>query len=119
MTTTFCITDLPGVCRRRGWPVAALLMERWFRGGGRVLTAAQRRDLDDPRQMPSSAVCLETIRMDWALQFSRVRAQYDQLLAHETYTTGRGLKQLEQRVRRAASLVAGASTFQLGDLTRP
>lgn len=36
--TTFGLADLPGVARRQGLPMTALLMERWFRDPARVLS---------------------------------------------------------------------------------
>ncbi|SDC48469.1 hypothetical protein SAMN05192589_102288 [Paracidovorax valerianellae] len=95
----FQLDDIPGVMRSRmGWPVAAALMERWFRGAGFQVPEDMKRSLPTSPTHRLSAAHLDetTVKMAWALGFARVRTALAKLQAQ--WISPAGLRQLQKRV---------------------
>ncbi|AVT12691.1 DUF6402 family protein [Paracidovorax avenae] len=95
----FRLDDIPGVMRSRlGWPVAAALMERWFRGAAfempDTIKSGQRRLVD----LNSAQLDEDTVTMQWALGFARVQAAMSRLQAQ--WNSPAGIEQLQRKVTR-------------------
>ncbi|SFD33724.1 DUF6402 family protein [Paracidovorax konjaci] len=117
-TRRFQLDDIPGVMRSRlGWPVAAALMERWFRGAGFAITlpiklSAPSQEL---HQLPSSQLEENTVTMAWALGFARVRTAVSMLQAQWNSPAG-----IELLQRKAARQTLGQTRpWRFGNLNHP
>ncbi|GKS85308.1 DUF6402 family protein [Acidovorax sp. SUPP1855] len=97
----FQLDDIPGVMRSRmGWPVAAALMERWFRGAAFEMPYEMKRG-DPPHQTATLNVAQldeSTVSMAWAMGFARVRAAMAKLQAQ--WSSPAGLSLLKDRVEK-------------------
>ncbi|GKT22185.1 DUF6402 family protein [Acidovorax sp. SUPP3334] len=97
----FQLDDIPGVMRSRmGWPVAAALMERWFRGAAFEMPDAMKLG-DAPHQtFTLNSVQLDdsTVSMAWAMGFARVRSAIAKLQAQ--WASPAGLSLLKDRVNK-------------------
>ena len=71
----FTIRDIPAAMRLNGWSVGAALMDRWFVGPQRGMTAGNKANL---AAWPDAETRLVT--MQWALRFSRVAEARQRLL---------------------------------------
>lgn len=115
----FQLDDIPGVMRSRlGWPVAAALMERWFRGAGFEMTGEMKLSLEKNRlsQLPATRLDENTVSMAWALRFARVHAAMKQLQANWASPAGR--VQLQKRVLNWLG-VREPRVWRFGDLNLP
>ncbi len=112
----FRLDDIPGAMRSRlGWPVAATLMERWFRSTAsempNTIKSGQRRLIDlDPTQLDEG-----TVTMQWALGFARVKAAMSRL--QNQWNSVAGLEQLQRKVTR--QMAAQTRPWRFGDLAQP
>jgi len=97
----FQLDDIPGVMRSRmGRPVAAALMERWFRGAGFEMPDAMKLG-DAPHQTAAlNSVQLDesTVSMAWAMGFARVRTAIATLRAQ--WASPAGVSLLRDRVEK-------------------
>ncbi|AVS76123.1 DUF6402 family protein [Paracidovorax cattleyae] len=112
----FQLEDIPGVMRSRlGWPVAAALMERWFRGAAFEMPDEMKLSLEKNRlsQLPAARLDENTVTMAWALRFPRVHAAVEQLQANWASTAGR--VQLQKRVLSWRGM-RGQGNWRFGDL---
>ncbi len=115
----FRLDDIPGVMRSRlGWPVAAALMERWFRGVGFEITLPIKRSLPPNRlrQLPDWQLDEDTVHMEWALGFARVRAAMASLQAQ--WNSPAGIAQLKRRIEEQMGSIASQS-WRFGNLNQP
>ncbi|GKS93902.1 DUF6402 family protein [Acidovorax sp. SUPP2825] len=97
----FQLDDIPGVMRSRmGWPVAAALMERWFRGAAFEMPDAMKRGNPPHQTATLNAVQLDegTVSMAWARGFARVRTAMATLQAQ--WASPAGLARLKDRVEK-------------------
>lgn len=96
----FRLDEIPGVMRLHlGWPVAAALMARWFRGVGFAISPSIKRSRSPNKlhQLPASQLEENVVSMGWALGFSRVRAAVSQLQAQ--WISPAGMAELQDRVK--------------------
>ncbi len=112
----FRLDDIPGVMRSRlGWPVAAALMERWFRGAAfempDTIKSGQRHLVD----LNSAQLDEDTVTMQWALGFARVQAAMSRLQAQWNSLAG------IQRLQGQVTLQAPGQTqpWRFGNLNQP
>lgn len=115
----FQLNDIPGVMRSRmGWPVAAALMERWFRGAAFEMPDAMKLG-DRPHQTATlNALQLDesTVSMAWALGFARVRTAMATL--HAQWANPAGLARLKDRVEKQSGERLQPS-WRFGSLGQP
>ena len=114
----FRLDDIPGVMRSRlGWPVAAALMERWFRGAGFEITLPIKLSTPPKQlhQLPASQLDENTVTMQWALGFVRVQTAVSLLQAQ--WNTPAGIQRLQTQVNRQA--IGQHGTWRFGDLNQP
>lgn len=115
----FQLDDVPGVMRSRmGWPVAAALMERWFRGAAFEMPDAMKLG-DSPHQtgtLNSAQLDESTVSMAWALGFARVRTAVATLQAQ--WASPAGLSVLRDRVGRQGMGRPG-QPWRFGSLGQP
>lgn len=114
----FQLNDIPGVMRSRmGWPVAAALMERWFRGAAFEMPELMKRGRDpfELSQLGSLRLDESAVTMNWALGFARVRAAMVKL--QKEWATPSALLLLKKRIN---DQTAGASQpSRFGNLAQP
>ncbi|AVS75835.1 DUF6402 family protein [Paracidovorax cattleyae] len=118
-TRIFQLRDIPNVMRSRlGWPVAASLMERWFKGAPFAMPAEMKesRGIYPLKNLSQAHLDESLVNMSWALQFNRVRTAMQQL--QTTWSSPAGIKQLKVRVDRAAPAHAG-QCWRFGNLGLP
>ncbi|SFE08939.1 DUF6402 family protein [Paracidovorax konjaci] len=117
-TRRFQLDDIPGVMRSRlGWPVAAALMDRWFRGAGFAITLPIKHSLP-PKQLhrlPASQLDENTVTMQWALGFARVQAAVSRLQAQ--WNSPAGIAQLQERVKQQG--LGQIRSWRFGNLNQP
>ncbi|GKT00777.1 DUF6402 family protein [Acidovorax sp. SUPP3434] len=116
----FQLDDIPGVMRSRmGWPVAAALMERWFRGAPFKMPGPMKRGEAVSRPSTLSAAQLDenTVSMAWARGFARVNAAMAKLQSQ--WATPAGVVQLKKIVREQGLGRLGTQAWRLGDLSKP
>jgi len=114
----FRLDDIPGVMRSRlGWPVAATLMERWFRGAAFEITLPIKLSAPSQRlhQLPASQLDENTVTMRWALGFARVQAAMSKLQAQ--WDSPAGIMELQRKVTRQA--LGQTSPWRFGNLNQP
>ncbi|ATG94342.1 DUF6402 family protein [Paracidovorax citrulli] len=112
----FRLDDIPGVMRSRlGWPVAAALMERWFRGAAfempDTIKSGQRHLID----LNSAQLDEDTVTMQWALGFARVRAAMSLLQAQ--WNSPAGIAQLQERIKQQS--MRQTQPWRFGNLNQP
>lgn len=115
----FQLDDIPVVMRSRmGWPVAAALMERWFRGAAFEITGPIKLSLGKDRlsRLPPARLDESIVTMAWALRFARVQAALRQLSSG--WASPAGLAQLQKRVGQWSG-VRNSGTWKFGDLSLP
>ncbi|MDA8448546.1 DUF6402 family protein [Acidovorax sp. NCPPB 3859] len=113
----FRLDDILGVMRSRlGWPVAAALMERWFRGAAFEITLPIKLSAPSQRlhQLPASQLDENTVTMRWALGFARVQAAMSKLQAQWNSTAG--IVELQRKVTRQA--LGQTSPWRFGNLNQ-
>lgn len=114
----FRLDEIPGVMRSHlGWPVAAALMERWFRGVGFAISLPVKisKSPNKLHQLPASQLEENVITMGWALGFSRVRAAVSQLQAR--WNSPAGMVELKKRVEQQT--IGKTPPWRFGDLNQP
>lgn len=114
----FRLDDIPGVMRSRlGWPVAAALMERWFRGTGFAISLPIKRSErpNQLHQLPASQLEENAVPMQWALGFARVGAAVSQLQAQ--WKSPAGIVELQRKVTRQT--LGQTRPWHFGDLNQP
>ena len=112
----FRLDDIPGVMRSRlGWPVAAALMERWFRGA--AFEMPETTKIGKRRLVDLNSTQLEecTVTMHWALGFARVRTAVSVLQAQ--WNTSAGMAQLQERSKQQA--MGRTQPWRFGNLSLP
>ncbi|PTT17311.1 hypothetical protein DBR12_18485 [Acidovorax sp. HMWF029] len=100
----FQLLDIPEVMRSRlGWPVAASLMERWFRSPAFEMSDSIKRSLtpNQLHKLPEAQLDENKVSMAWALGFVRVQAAMLQL--QKNWANPAGLKQLQTRIERQSN----------------
>lgn len=112
----FRLDDIPNVMRARlGWPVAAALMDRWFRAPAYVMSDAVKsgRAPHQLAQLNPAQLDEHTVKMTWALSHARVQAAVVKLQAK--WASPAGVTQLQRRVSEQG---VGRSTqcWQFGNL---
>lgn len=115
----FQLDDIPGVMRSRmGWPVAAALMERWFRGAAFEMTDEIKLSQGPKRlsRLLPAQLDENTATMAWALGFARVRAAMSKLQAQ--WASPGAFELLKQRVN-AQAMVNVSGPWRFGDLAQP
>ncbi|WP_353618345.1 DUF6402 family protein [Paracidovorax avenae] len=102
---------------RLGWPVAAALMERWFRGAGFEITRSIKRSLPPGllHQLPASQLDEDTVTMQWALGFSRVQAAVSRLQSE--WSSPAGIVELQRKVTRQT--LGRIPPWRFGNLNQP
>lgn len=119
MGVAFWLGDVPGVMRRQGWTKGAECMERWFRYGAYIMSAAEKAGNVDYRTLPGSLVETRICTMAWAMRFERVRQ------AAEALRTGWNTPASAALLRRrlGGQLVPAPDgsprEFRFGDLSAP
>ncbi len=114
----FRLDEIPGVMRSHlGWPVAAALMERWFRGVGFAINLPIKisKSPNKLHQLPASQLEENVVTMGWALGFSRVRAAVSQLQAR--WNSPAGMVELKKRVEQQT--IGKTPPWRFGDLNQP
>ncbi|WP_026432837.1 DUF6402 family protein [Paracidovorax oryzae] len=114
----FRLDEIPGVMRSHlGWPVAAALMERWFRGVGFAINLPIKISKSPNKllQLPASQLEENVVTMGWALGFSRVRAAVSQLQAR--WNSPAGMVELKKRVEQQT--IGKTPPWRFGDLNQP
>ncbi|MDA8455880.1 DUF6402 family protein [Acidovorax sp. GBBC 3334] len=117
-TRRFQLDDIPGVMRSRlGWPVAAALMDRWFRGAGFAITLPIKLSAPPKQlhQLPTSQLDENTVTMQWALGFARVRTAVSALQAQ--WNSPAGMVELQNKVIRQT--LGQARPWRFGNLNQP
>lgn len=113
----FQLTDIPEVMRSRlGWPIAAQLMDRWFRHTKFEMPVAMKLG-KSPYQLAKlteEQLDESTVKMSWALGFARVQAAMLKLKTQ--WASSAGLELLQERVMRQG-IGKGASCWQFGNLS--
>ncbi|MBF9264860.1 DUF6402 family protein [Paracidovorax cattleyae] len=116
----FQLDDIPGVMRSQlGWPVAAALMERWFRGAAFEMPGEMKAGEAAYRPVVLQATHLDenTVSMNWARGFSRVNAGIAKLQSQ--WATPAGISQLKKLVREQSMAHIATQTWRFGDLAQP
>jgi hypothetical protein len=113
----FTLRDIPTAMRRSGWPVGAVLMERWFNAPARTMSAAEKAGRTASPDIETAAVT-----MRWALGFGRVASAHAELVG--SWRVASRLQAaspvLTNRVRAWRTARGGGGTsFRFGDLARP
>ncbi|AVS79076.1 hypothetical protein C8244_17525 [Paracidovorax avenae] len=114
----FRLDEIPGVMRSRlGWPVAAALMERWFRGVGFAISPSIKlgKPLTKLHQLPASQLEENVVTMEWALGFSRVQVVVSQLQAQ--WNSPAGMERLKTLVKQQTR--GQTRPWRFGDLNQP
>ncbi|MDA8456007.1 DUF6402 family protein [Acidovorax sp. GBBC 3334] len=117
-TRRFQLDDIPGVMRSRlGWPVAAALMDRWFRGAGFAITLPIKLSTPPKQlhQLPSSQLDENTVTMQWALGFARVQAAMSKLQAQ--WNSPAGIQRLQTQTNQQA--IRQPRPWRFGNLNQP
>ncbi|MDA8445456.1 DUF6402 family protein [Paracidovorax valerianellae] len=118
-TRLFQLRDISSVMRSRlGWPVAAALMERWFKGAAYQMTKEMKFSEPPSRliQLPAQHLDESTVMMEWALGFARVQAAMASL--RSKWASPAGIAQLKDRVDRQ-SRGRQDQCWRLGNLALP
>lgn len=116
----FTLIDVPSSMRREGWTVGATLMERWFDANAWTMPGTVKTG-DTPA--PASGIDAGTVKMRWALGFSRVAAANTNLL--NTWSRGERLPksagQVANQLRRWITQhgLSGRQPFRFGNLSQP
>ncbi|SFD82261.1 DUF6402 family protein [Paracidovorax konjaci] len=117
-TRRFQLDDIPGVMRSRlGWPVAAALMDRWFRGAGFAISRPIKRSQspNELHQLPAWQLEENTVTMGWALGFARVQAAVSRLQAQ--WHSPAAMVELQSKVTRQTG--GRARPWRFGNLDQP
>ncbi|MDA8452928.1 DUF6402 family protein [Acidovorax sp. NCPPB 3859] len=115
----FQLEDIPGVMRSRlGWPVAAALMERWFRGAAFEMPDLMKQGRDNYRLSRLIPAYLDesTVTMAWALGFARVRSAMKQLQAQ--WASPAGKAQLRFHLKKQSDIQT-EPRWRFGNLALP
>ncbi|AVS76065.1 DUF6402 family protein [Paracidovorax cattleyae] len=113
----FRLDDIPGVMRSRlEWPVAAALMERWFRGAAFVMPETTKSGQRYLSHLSSSQLEENMVTMQWALGFARVRTAVSALQAR--WNSPAGIEQLKRRIEQQMSGPA-SQRWRFGNLNQP
>ncbi|MDA8454458.1 DUF6402 family protein [Acidovorax sp. GBBC 3334] len=116
-TRRFQLDDIPGVMRSRlGWPVAAALMDRWFRGAGFAMPETIKSGQRYLSHLSPSQLEENTVTMQWALGFTRVRTAVSALQAR--WNSPAGIAQLKRRIEQQMS-GPGSQRWRFGNLNQP
>ncbi len=78
----FHIDMIPDAMREMGWEMDPKLMEHWFEISPAFIftTESKRKTSDeDARNLPSTQVSTEIVKMSWALKFEQVSAGIEEL----------------------------------------
>lgn len=74
------ITDMPAAMRNMGWQKAAQVMQKWQDGEADEITGKRIEYYADKPETISADICDEnTVTMEWALGYPRVREVYEEL----------------------------------------
>lgn len=114
----FRLDDIPGVMRSRlGWPVAATLMERWFRGAAFEVTLPTKLSMPPQQlhQLPTSQLDETTVTMQWALGFARVQTAMSSLQAQ--WNSPAGIHRLRTQVNEQA--IGQPRPWRFGNMNQP
>ena len=114
----FRLDDIPGVMRSRlGWPVAATLMERWFRGAAFEVTLPMKLSVPPKQlhQLPTSQLDETTVTMQWALGFARVQTAMASLQAQ--WNSPAGIHRLRTQINEQA--IGQRRPWRFGDMNQP
>lgn len=112
----FRLDDIAGVMRSRlGWPVAATLMERWFRGAAFEMPNAVKSGRRPLIGLNSVQLDEGTVTMQWALRFARVQTAVSTLQAQWNSTAG--IQRLQGQV--SLQSMGRAHPWRFGNLDQP
>ncbi|MDA8454883.1 DUF6402 family protein [Acidovorax sp. GBBC 3334] len=115
-TRRFQLDEIPGVMRSRlGWPVAAALMDRWFRGAGFAMPDTIKSGKRHLIDLNSAQLEENTVTMQWALGFARVRTAVSVLQAQ--WNSPAGIAQLQEQSKQQA--MGQTKPWRFGNLNLP
>ncbi|CAN7655276.1 DUF6402 family protein [Acidovorax sp. LjRoot194] len=116
----FELSDIPDVMRSRmGWPVAAAMMDRWFRSSKFEMSLEMKRSTEPPcllHQLHEERLDEKLIKMKWALGFARVQTALRNLQTN--WSSKAGLELLHGRISRQG-FGKSQSCWRFGNLSRP
>ena len=92
------VTQIPAIMRANGMSVSAKLMERW-------LTTASSSAMGED---------ISTVKMDWALSFTRAKTAYDEIFTSQLYATER----CKNVIRAKIKALKPAKNIRFCDLSR-
>jgi hypothetical protein len=98
------LQSIPRIMRNKNWVFGAKLLEQWF---ARPATAFPNYTAPDTT----------SIRMDWALQFSRARSVYDDIIKERIWVNTPAQKEIAEMLQRLGLLKDTPRTF--GHLSAP
>ena len=101
---------------RKGWPVSAALMSRWFSLPAFTISDATKKGDTGLSTLNSAQLDETTVTMNWALSFGRVQTGLATLKAG--WASKKGLDLLKIRVDRQ-NLGRKNHTWVFGDLSKP
>ena len=105
----FHIDMIPDAMREMGWEMAPKLMEHWFEISPAFIftTESKRKKLDeDARNLPSTQVSTEIVKMSWALKFEQVSAGIEELTGR--WKSMKGIARLRKLLQNKGDFNKGA-----------
>ena len=113
----FRITDIPDVMQlKKGWPVAAQLMRRWFASPPYTMPVEVKNNRATASTLSSSNLETRVVTMAWALRFPRVKTACHALV--ESWASPAGLQELRKQILRTRPTAGGDKPWRFGDLSR-
>ncbi|WP_156992201.1 DUF6402 family protein [Paraburkholderia oxyphila] len=99
----FEVTDIPGAMAKMGWHTSAALLNKWFHCSpkNQAMSSFEKTyglSQDGSHQYPAHRIDQSTIRLDWVLSHSRVKARFDVLQSHFYLTTNTALALLAKKL---------------------
>jgi hypothetical protein len=115
----FKLTDLPAIMDAKQWPVAAILMRKWFAAPAHTMSADEKQGKTDARSYPASLVDTGSVTMAWALSFPRVKQRYEQIFGSSglfgstpaVYQSPAARKELIKKLIKAGKFTVRAEAF--------
>lgn len=107
------LNEIPDAMDKMGWKVSAQTMRYWFSvKPAWVIPQNIKEGESDPMQLLPSQYDETIIKMDWILQFPRVKEAFDDLYAN--WASDAGIKQLKKRLMNAGWQENEPLPFRLG-----
>jgi hypothetical protein len=111
------LTDLPGVMRKKGWPVGAAVMEKWLAGSMRRMTPAEKTGKIPADKYPPEFIDTKLITWQWLLTFDIVRDGKAALTERLTTKNENTLKELKNIMKKQGRAKIGPAVTTLSEIS--